>query len=74
MARDAGLAISEQLLALAENGCAASDLDPSECWAITQHLTVAHLRHAFGIDRTPLGLGSEIENAFVVPVDYRDVR
>jgi len=74
LARDAGIPIDERLLALAENGCAPTDLEPSDCWAITQHLTVAHLRQALGIDRVAVGLGPEITSAFVVPLEYRDVR
>lgn len=74
LARDAGLAIDERLLALAENGCAAEDLSPDAVWAITQHFTVAHLRQVFGIDQRPVGLGTGIGDAFVVPVLYDDVR
>ncbi len=74
LVREARIPIDERLLELAENGCTPNDIDPSDCWAITQHLTVAHLRQAFGIDRSPVGLGPEITSAFVVPLEYRDVR
>lgn len=73
LVRDAGIPIDERLLELAENGCAPTDLNPSDCWAITQHLTVAHLRQAFGIDHAPVGLGPEVAGAFVVPLQYDDV-
>ncbi len=73
LVRDAGIPIDEQLLELAENGCAPADLNPSDCWAISQHLTVAHVRQAFGIDRVAVGLGPEIANAFVVPIEYQEV-
>jgi len=74
LARDAGLAIDERLLALAENGCAAADLSPDAVWSITQHFTVAQLRHVFGIDPRPVGLGAAVAGAFVVPVLYDDIR
>jgi len=68
LARDAGFPIDPNLLALGENGCAESDAEPRDVWSISQHLTVAHLRHAFGIDDPAVGLSATIGDAFAVPV------
>ncbi len=56
--------IPENLLRLGENGCQASNLDPQVGYRIIQHFTVAQLRSALGIDRSPVGLGSGITHAF----------
>jgi len=67
LARDAGFPIDPVLLELGENGCSDADADPREIWAITQHLTVAHLRDAFALDVPPVGLGEGVAGAF--PID-----
>jgi predicted dienelactone hydrolase len=56
--------VSEQLLALATNGCAKEDLAPAEFFPIVQHFTVAQLRDVFGIDPEPVGLDDPITTAF----------
>jgi dienelactone hydrolase len=61
---DAGFPIPQSLLALAIDGCLPENLDPEEFWNIAGHFTVAHIRHAFGIDPEPIGLASGIADAF----------
>jgi dienelactone hydrolase len=56
--------VSENLLRLATNGCAQSDLDPARFWPVVQHFTVAELRNRLGIDPQPAGLGDGIATAF----------
>jgi dienelactone hydrolase len=69
LARDAGFPIDERLLELGENGCGEQDADPRLIWSISQHLIVAHLRHALGIDPQPVGLGSDVAAALPVGVE-----
>lgn len=71
LARAAGFPIDENLLRLGENGCTDAEVDPSEVWAITQHLTVAVLRHAFGLDPVPVGLAPAVGERFATPVTLR---
>lgn len=68
LARAAGFPIDEGLLRLGENGCTDAEVDPSEVWAISQHLTVALLRHTFGQDPTPIGLAPGVGDKFATPV------
>jgi dienelactone hydrolase len=64
--------VSQQLVGLATNGCAKTDLDPTTFWPIVQHLTVAELRSTFGIDPQPVGLGDAITTAFPpIPIQYQ---
>jgi hypothetical protein len=39
-------------------------LDPSAGFRIIGHFTVARLRWALGIDRSPVGLGNDVTGAF----------
>jgi len=64
--------VSDQLLALALNGCAKTDIAPQQFWPVVQHFTVAELRSVFGQDPQPVGLGDSIVNAFgAVKVKYQ---
>ena len=56
--------VSPQLLRLASNGCAKTDVAPAKFWPIVQHFTVAEIRNALGIDAQPVGLGDGITTAF----------
>ena len=63
---------SDELVALGENGCAATDLPPERFWPVVQHFTVAELRSEFGIDPRPVGLDDSITTAFGdIPVEYQ---
>ena len=62
----------DTLIALGENGCAATDMPPEQFWPVVQHFTVAELRNALGIDPQPVGLDDSITTAFGgVPVEYQ---
>ncbi len=56
--------VPDELLALGENGCGPSTLEPQLGWRVMLHFTVAELRASFGIDRKPVGLGDAITKAF----------
>ncbi len=72
IARDLGLPIPDRLLDLGENGCQPDDLPPEDAFRVIQHFTVAQLRHAFGIDAEPVGLGDGVASAFPgITMDYR---
>ncbi len=72
VAIDAGFPIPAVLLNLGRNGCESTRVNPRVAWRAIQHLTVAHLREAFGIDAPPVGLGDGVVNAFPgVSLTYR---
>jgi hypothetical protein len=56
--------VSDELLELGINGCKQDNLTAKVFWPVLQHLTVAELRSALGIDKQPVGLGDAIANAF----------
>lgn len=64
--------VPENLLALGENGCQQKNLDPREGFQVIQHFTVAQLRWALGINKTPVGLGPGVTRAFPgVSIQYQ---
>jgi dienelactone hydrolase len=64
--------VTEQLLRLATNGCAKTDIEPGRFQRVVQHFTVAALREALRVDQQPVGLGDGITRAFgAIPVTYR---
>ncbi|HRW38415.1 MAG: alpha/beta hydrolase [Acidimicrobiales bacterium] len=56
LVEEAGLDLPADLLRLASDGCEPDALDPEAGFAPIDHLTVAFLRSAFGIDPEPVGL------------------
>lgn len=72
IAKQLGIGIPDALLNLGRNGCEKGALDTKEGWRIIQHFTVAELRVALGINRTPIGLGLQSASAFPgVAITYR---
>jgi dienelactone hydrolase len=64
--------VPDALLQLGENGCQMTNLEPRTGFRVIQHFTVAELRFALGIDRSPVGLGNDIVRAFPgVQITYR---
>jgi dienelactone hydrolase len=69
---EAGFPIPQHLLDLAIDGCRPENLPPADFWEVAQHFTVAHIRAAFGLDASPVGLGEGVASAFGnVAVRYR---
>lgn len=69
---EAGFPVPQNLLDLAIDGCVPRNLAPATFWDVSTHFTVAHVRQAFGIDETPVGLGDGIATAFDgVTMSYR---
>jgi alpha-beta hydrolase superfamily lysophospholipase len=64
IAQDAGLPVNGLLRGLATNGCRPSDLLVERAWPIFTHLSVAHLRRAFGQPVAPDALGQAALDCF----------
>ncbi len=56
IAADAGINVPPVIMVLGNDGCRDTDLPVEDTWPIIHHYSVAHLRHAFGIDLDPVGL------------------
>ena len=55
----------DSLLRLGEDGCTPANLDPDTGYAVINHMTVAQLRHVFGIDTSDASLApSYVESLF----------
>ena len=55
----------DSLLRLGEDGCTPDNLDPDTGYAVINHMTVAQLRHVFGIDTSDASLApSYVESLF----------
>lgn len=48
-----------ELLRTTEDGCEPERIDPAEAEALVNHLAVAHLRWALGMDRSDVSLGAD---------------
>lgn len=59
-----GLPIPASMLRLADDGCGANALSPSDAFGAIDHLSVAFLRWTLGIDEEPVGLGPGVAKAF----------
>lgn len=57
IAQDSGISINTLLRSLANNGCTQRDLRVERAWPILTHMSVAHLRRAFGqpLDEAAIG-------------------
>jgi dienelactone hydrolase len=64
IAQDAGLMISALIRGLATNGCRSSDLLVERAWPIFTHMSVAHLRRAFGEEVAPGALDQPALDCF----------
>ena len=53
--------ISDQLKALASDGCFPPALPPTEAWPAIRQAVVAQLRHVFGFDTSTAGLDGLVE-------------
>jgi predicted dienelactone hydrolase len=51
-----GIPVPDKFRALATDGCEAPDLAPTKAWPAIRQATIAHLRQAFGFDRSRAGL------------------
>lgn len=71
LALEIGFPIPENLAAGATDGCEEGSIDVDLGWRITQHFTVAQLRHALGVDPDPIGLGPAVVDDFDAPIDYQ---
>lgn len=58
-----GIPVPEQFRVLATDGCESPDLPPTQAWPAVRQATIAHLRNAFGFDRSRAGLGG-LKGAF----------
>ena len=57
-----------QLRALGTDGCIAPSVPVDDTFPIINHAVTSWLRSLFAIDDTPIGLGPEVSDAYVVPV------
>lgn len=64
LVKQAGLNIPDNLLRLAKDGCGPKDLRPPKAFPAIDHLSVAFLRNALGIDREPIGLDPAVTKNF----------
>lgn len=64
IARDLGLPLEEDFLALGEDGCQPEALDSPLAWEVTNHFAVAQLREAFGLGDAGTGFEPGVEDAF----------
>lgn len=71
LAERVGLQIPPDLVAGGRDGCEPDSLDTRAGWEVVQHFTVAQLRAALGVDRTPVGLDDAVAGAFDAEVEYR---
>jgi hypothetical protein len=63
LARKAGLPIPDFLAVLATDGCTSPPAAPSaQEWPIVRQFVTAELRYRSGLDKTPVGLGSDVVN------------
>jgi dienelactone hydrolase len=60
----AGLDLPDDLLRLASDGCEEDALDPELAFGLIDHITVAFLRSALGIDPEPVGLDQTAVDQF----------
>jgi dienelactone hydrolase len=71
IARQVGIAPSEQLSRLFLDGCAPEFLPARDAWPATLHFVTAQLRYYLGLDPEPVGLGEGTEAVFLpVGVTY----
>ncbi len=56
-----GIPVSDQLKALASDGCFPPALPPTEAWPAIRQAVVAQLRHVFGFDTSTAGLDGLVE-------------
>ena len=63
-ARALRLPIPASLLSLATDGCKPPDIYPPTAWPLIDQVVTAELRFGFGVDTSPIGLGSGIDAAF----------
>lgn len=64
LVKEAGLDLPDQLLRLASDGCEEKNPDPADAFGAINHLSVAFLRHTFGIDAEPVGLDPKVTESF----------
>jgi predicted dienelactone hydrolase len=65
----------DNLLRLGEDGCLPENLDPDTGYAVINHMTVAQLRHVFGIDTSDASLApSYVESLFPDAIARYDVQ
>lgn len=57
------------LRALGEDGCIPPAVPVDETFPMINHAVTSWLRSLFGIDNEPVGLGPEVADAYVVPVE-----
>jgi len=64
VAREAGLAVPDNLARLGTDGCFPPALPSRRVWPVTRHFEVAMLRYEMGIDRAPVGLQPNVVEAW----------
>jgi predicted dienelactone hydrolase len=64
VATDAGVAVPEVISRLYADGCDPKYTPAPTAWPAIQHLTIAQLRAALGIDPAPVGLDASLADAF----------
>jgi predicted dienelactone hydrolase len=72
MAVDAGMDVPEPLVQLGSDGCTPEELPAEEAWPIIDHVTVAFLRYALGLDPEPVGLDATSIECFGDRIDDWD--
>jgi alpha-beta hydrolase superfamily lysophospholipase len=74
IAAKVGIQVPPSLAVLFDDGCATDKGYPAvkQVWNVPRHFVVAQLRHVFGIDAQPVGLGPSVASAFPpLTVDYQ---
>lgn len=67
-----GIPIPEALLVLGNDGCPVPQYkDSPEVWEEVRHFVTAELRYRSGLDAEPVGLGSQVVDAFDDVLSYR---
>ncbi len=61
-----------QIKSLGEDGCKSPDVNVTETYPIIDHAVTAWLRHLFGIDPQPVGLGPEVADQYSVKVTIEE--
>jgi dienelactone hydrolase len=64
VASDAGVAVPEVIVRLYADGCDPKYTAAPTAWPAIQHLTIAQLRAALGIDPSPVGLDPSLAEAY----------
>jgi hypothetical protein len=57
---------------LGEDGCLPPNVPVQQVWPIVEHVVTSWLRHLFGIDPQPVGLGPEVANQYPVQVTIQE--